>query len=490
MKKNFNSYAYSHSPAKGVIYITIAKLYFMFAGYAIYFVLARLLGPEKFGIYGIVIGVISLINMVLITGTFQAVSKFVSEDEKYAEAVKRKTFKIQIFLGGSIFVLFFSFSGVIARLFNDPTLAFYFRISSFTILSYAIYAVFIGYLNGLREFKKQAALDMTYSTFKLLLILGLVTLGFSLTGAITGFALATFVILGIAISKVGFNPTSENFSAKKIISFEFSIMLFALIINLLMHMDLFLLKSLSSPKIANLFAGYYNAALTIARIPYLLIISITFVLFPLVSRSTFVKDVVRTKNYINSAIRYSFILLALIATLISANSKAVLSLLYTDKYLPAAFPLSILVFGVLFFALFVISTTIISGSGYPKNSIKIGLFVLFLDVVLNYILIPKYHLIGAAIASTLAMLAGVILCALYLTFKFKAFMPRASFLKIALSGLIVYLLSSSFRISGILLLIELIFFAIVYFLLLVFIKELKQSDINRLKGLLPSFRTK
>lgn len=470
------------SPAKGLIYLTLSKFFFIISGYGIYFGLTRLLGPERFGIYSVVISLISVFNTVLITGTIQAVSKFVSEEPKFAEAVKNEALKIQFILGGSIFIIYFLSANLIALFFKDPCLTFYFRLSSPIIIFYSFYAAFVGYFNGLKHFKKQAFLDMTFSTIKLILILTFVYLGYSVTGAITGFISAAFIILLISALLGRFEPTNLSFQAKKIFHFEALIMIFTLIIALLMNVDLFLVKALSPLKVANSNAGYYTAALTIARVPYQAIISLTYVLFPLISRATFVSDKTKTTSYISNAFRYSYILLFGLVVLISSNSKQIISLLYTDRYLAGSQPLSILTFGLLFFSLFIISANIISASGRPQISLRFGIITLLTAIGLNYLLIPKLHLVGAALATTFTLLGGLLICLSYIKRRFGVIMPGRSFLKISICGIVIYLISFSFEASRLFLLLKLAALAILYFLLLSFIKELKKEDIQRFKN--------
>src|SRR3989344_7752001 len=156
---------------KAALYLTFSRFWAVFTGYLIYFGLTRLLGPEKFGIYGVVVGIVTVINLVLVTGTMQAVSKFSSENNSLAEAVKRSTLKIQAILGTSIFLIYFLLSKQISLLFNDPNLTLYIQISAFIILGNSFYSVFIGYINGTKQFKKQAIFDLIYNTSKPILIL-------------------------------------------------------------------------------------------------------------------------------------------------------------------------------------------------------------------------------------------------------------------------------------------------------------------------------
>ena len=90
---------------RGVIYITFAKLWFMLSGYALVFILPRLFkwsadgddveGMALMGAYGIVFTGISFINNGIISGTIQSVSKFTSEDESQASAIKRTALKLK-----------------------------------------------------------------------------------------------------------------------------------------------------------------------------------------------------------------------------------------------------------------------------------------------------------------------------------------------------------------------------------------------------------
>src|SRR5437870_10024039 len=100
---------------RGTIYITAAKVWFMVSGYGIHFILPRLISKEQFGIYQVIVGVVSVINAVIITGTYQAVSKRVSEDEANAGSVKATALKLQVLIGGGTSLLFFLAAPMVAK---------------------------------------------------------------------------------------------------------------------------------------------------------------------------------------------------------------------------------------------------------------------------------------------------------------------------------------------------------------------------------------
>src|SRR2546425_6785559 len=182
----------------GTIYITAAKIWFVVSGAAIHFVLPRFLTPEQFGMYEVVVYVVSIVNAVIITATYQSVSKRISEDEANAGSIKAKALKLQVLVGGSASFGFFLLAPVIAGYLNDLRLVPYLRLASLITLAYSFYAVFTGYFNGRRKFLAQASLDMSYSTLKLGFIVLLVWLGYGIAGGIGGVALAA--ARGFAIS--------------------------------------------------------------------------------------------------------------------------------------------------------------------------------------------------------------------------------------------------------------------------------------------------
>lgn len=468
------------SAVKGTLYLSLSKLYFILSGYGIYFALTRLLTPEEFGIYSIAISAVSVINAVLINGTMQAVSKFVSEDERYAVAVKNSALKIQFFLGAAIFIIYFLCADLIAFCLRDRSLSFYLRLSSFIIIFYSLYAVFDGYLNGLKHFKIQACLGIIFSTVKLSLIVLLVWLGFSVTGAILGFTASAALIMAVSWLVCGLKHTDLNFDLRKIINFELWIIAFTLITNLLLNIDLFMLKALSDPVVSNAYAGYYTASLTIARIPYQAIAAVPLVVFPFISRATFADDKVKIRTYIITTFKYSYIFLAGSAVLISSNARELIRFLYTDKYLSAATALSILAFGLLLFSLFTISISIITASARPKTSVKIAILTFLAAGLLNYLFIPRAQLEGAASATGIAFLLGLSVCLIYIKRRFSVILPAASFLKISGCAAALYAASFLIKAAKLLLVLKLGVFAILYILMLFLVKEIKTRDLSLL----------
>ena len=469
---------------RGTVYITASKLWFMVSGYGIHFILPRLMSTEQFGMYQVVVGVVSIINAVIITGTYQTVSKRISEDDQSAGSVKATALKLQILVGGGASLAFFLLAPVVASYLNDDRLVNYLRLASLITLSYSFYAVFTGYFNGRKQFLTQAMLDMTYSTLKLAFVVLLVWLGLGVAGGIGGFALAAATVLVLSAIAAGKANRGTEVRARDLLGFQSYLLLFTLAMNLLQKTDLILVKALSSPDatLASENAAYYGAAVNVANITYQVIISATFVIFPLVSQATFAKDREKTQAYVTNTLRYTLIIMAVVATLFSANARDVLSLVYPQNYQAGSAALSIVAYGMLLFGLFYIVTTIISASGHPGVSLLIGLLTLGASAALNVLLIPSYGLAGAAAATTASMLAGAIAGCAYVRVRFGALMPPRSVVRITGCAAVVYAISLQFTpLSKLMIVVQLAVLAFVYLVALIATREIGGDDLKMIR---------
>src|SRR6185369_4151006 len=325
-------------------------------------------------------------------------------------SVKAKALALQVYVGGAATLAFFLLAPVVARFLNDSRLTNYLRLASLITLSYAFFSVYTGYFNGQKRFLAQASLDAAYSTLKLTFIVAFVWMGFGVMGAVGGFALAASCVLALSALVGRGGARKGEVRPGELFKFQSYLLLFTFVLTLLQKVDVMLIKSLSSPdpKIASENVGFYGASIDVANLTYQIIISVTFVIFPLVSRSTFEADRSRTQLYISNTLRYSIMIMALTATLFSANASEVLRVIYREAYQAGAGALSIVAFGMLFFGLLYVLTTIISASGHPRVSLLVGVVTLGASVVLNAVLIPRFGLVGAASATTVSMLVGVL----------------------------------------------------------------------------------
>jgi O-antigen/teichoic acid export membrane protein len=226
--------------------------------------------------------------------------------------------------------------------------------------------------------------------------------------------------------------------------------LYLLILNALMFLDTWIIKALVEQQaaaagqaepaaVASQAAGLYGMAQAIARLPYQLILSVTFVIFPLVSQATFAADLERTRGYIDKAMRLSLIIVLALAVSIAARPEALLYLAKRE-YLAAAPSLSVLVVGYVFFSLFSIAGTILNGAGKTRATMTVGAATLVVQAGLIYgamrwaMATGRDPLVWAAAGTTAGMGVGFALSLAWLQRSFGASLRVSTMARVALAA--------------------------------------------------------
>lgn len=461
---------------RGVLYIAFAKFYFMFAGLVIQVRLPAILSRAAFGSYSLVANIASLVNNVLVTGTIQAVSRFAAQEPGKARRVQQAGLRMHVRLGLAIAVGFIAVAPLVAWLLHDMSKTAPLMLAGLIVGGYSFYAVFIGTANGLHQFQKQAGLDMTFATLRVAGLLGMAAAGFGVIGVIGGWVAAVGVILCAAIVWIGLPgqggaiARSDRLPVRPLIQFFAGVALYLVLFNALMFIDSILIKRLTTeyyaarldrlgdaltralpwaaaasgyradPSVlADVQNGYYAAVQNLARLPYQAIIAATFVVFPLVSRSTFTEDRETTRRYVEVTTRYSLIFAMAIAVVMAANPTDVLGLVYAADYAQLGGPaLGALALGNVAFSIFAIAGTILNGAGKTAPAIITAAVTLGLAAVGNIIAIPIAANHGnvlhvAAVVTSSAMVVGAILSGWVLRRRFGAFLPIASAVRIAIA---------------------------------------------------------
>ena len=185
--------------------------------------------------------------------------------------------------------------------------------------------------------------------------------------------------------------------------------------------------------------GYYAAVQNLARLPYQAIIAATFVVFPLVSRSTFTEDQGTTRRYVQITTRYSLIFAMALAVVMAADPGDVLGLVYAPDYAQLGGPaLTALALGNVAFSIFAIAGTILNGAGKTLPAVITAALTLALAAVGNYIAIPIAAergdvLMVAAVVTSAAMLVGALASGWVLRRELGAFLPVMSAIRVAIA---------------------------------------------------------
>ncbi|MFH1722902.1 MAG: flippase [Candidatus Altiarchaeota archaeon] len=468
-----------HLMAQGTLHLIFAHLLFFGSGYLIHFGLGRLFGPSDYGRFGIILALLSLIEIFVNTGLPQTISKFIAEKGDSVGVIINAGLKLQIVFSFILFSIYFLSAPLIAQLLGDQNLVNYIRLSAVDIPLFAVFVFFTkGVLSGLRNFRQQTRLLAIYSSIKVVAVFILVLLGYGLYGAITGYILASG--LGLLFSKPQYKTglIQKRYGYYKIIKFSVPIIVLSIALTALMSLDLFFVQAIMGDITQT---GYYTAASIIAKLPYYIFLALAVTLLPSISYSISRKDTGQTRNYIKHSMRYMLMLTMPLAFLISGTSDNLLTLVYSAEYISGGSSLSILIFGLTILSFFLILSTVITASGKPLVAMMFSLMLIPINVFLNMVLIPVYDLEGAAGATTITAFIGLIIVSIYVYSKYHVLVAPRSFINIMVASVFIYGGTLFFSFSGPLLVIWYLLMFFAYGLILIGLREITDEDIILIK---------
>jgi stage V sporulation protein B len=439
----------------GALFILAAKVWFILAGGAIQLGLPSLLGSAAaFGVFHLVVTTTtSALNNVVVGTTIQTVSKFTTLFAGRARAVRGVALGVQLRIGLVLTALFLLAAPLLVRLSGDTfaNLGAPLTLAAPIVLFYALYSTFVGSANGQRRFDQQAALDMIFAALRASLILGAAWVGLGVLGSVGGFVVAAALILALAARWSGRTtppdapavPSDAPIARAPMLRYWLSLAAYVAWLNVLMNLDVWVLKvattrALGAGAVADRWVGYYGGAQNFARLSYQIMIALTFVLFPLVSEATFAQDREAARRYIGRTIRYALLIAVAIASVLLANPSAVLAVPYATEYRVASTALVVLGVGNVALALLTLGGTVLNAAGDTRTSLVLMGATVAMDLLLN-VLVASFVppgpqlLTGCAVATTVAMVLGLIGFGRAVTRRFGLFVELETVVRASLA---------------------------------------------------------
>ncbi len=471
--------------SKGILYSLISRMFFVLGSYAIHIYLARLLGPSKYGIFGICLAIITICYVFLGSGVRQVVSRSVAKYPAAAKYFLHKGIIIQLIVSGILGLLIALSSRYIAQIFNDKSLEGPLNVSAIIIIVQSLYFVNMGVLNGLKKFGAENALLSTYSIIKPLAAVILVYFGLGIIGGLSGFLVASLVALLFGTILTQNIPSEEHRIVKisDILKSALPIMLIFGGKTVLMNVDLLAVKLFI---VNGQHAGYYTSAAAISRLTYWFFVAFGAVILPFVSSSFHANNIEQTRKYIIESLRYSLLAILPIILILTIYANKIVVFIYGSEYSPAAVVLRILVWGILCVGLIYLFSNIMIGIEKESVMIKFALLGIVLAVVLNAILVPRLGTIGGAVSTTFSSGTIAVLIYIYISRKLGISANKPSILRVAIVLCITLIVGLGIHGVDLNFVLKSILMYIGYISLLYILKEINSKDIQVVKKLVLS----
>jgi stage V sporulation protein B len=388
---------------RGGLAIAGAKIYFMVIGLAQQIALKHILGLNAYGALGRVQGLASVVYNPIIATDVQGVSRAVSgasEDER--DATQRRVLGIHSGLILPFALGFFLLAPALADAIRAPHLTNGLRIIAAVLLFYGLYTPLVGAINGRRRFGVQASLDVVAATLRTIGLLGgawyFAKSGIGMEGALGGFAISAGLMAVVALPLAGLGKRGPGAPAWTK-HFAFIAPLFGgqFALNLLFQSDLQLLGRFAAETAvaaggaateADTLAGAYRNAQLFCFLPYQLLLSVTFVLFPLLASARRDGDAEAVAGYVRTGVRLALILAGAMVSVTAGLSEELLRLVFgADSAALGGPAMPIMALGLGAFGIFGILTTVLTSLQRERISALLTTAALAIVVVACFVLV-------------------------------------------------------------------------------------------------------
>lgn len=451
-------------------------------------VIAKNLGASSYGIWSQIIITSTLISPLLILKLNEAsVRYFGSESNKEKPKIFFSMLSLIWTILIFVYILTKPFSNQISLLiFGKAETIIYFNVLILFIITRATFMIVHVYYRSINKIKKHSAIEILRNILEVSIISVLIIyFNFQLSKAvIVLICIEAFIAFGMlfnVINEIGF---SLRFNLKEIIRY------LKYCIPLLPSRILSWLINFSDRYIIVYFmglgaVGIYSAAYRLGQIVKLLLEPISFTLLPLISILWEQKNFSEVRKYTEHSLKYYLFFATPAVFIISQLGPVILTKLATEEFLTNRWLIFFITAGIFFFGAHRIYVFIIFLGEKTWLFPIVSFFGAGLNIGLNFILIPKIGLMGAAIATFVSYLFKFIAIVVLAKKLFPIGIDLKSLTKCLFSSASMFLIIRALDPQNLLEIIGVVFLGIfVYISLMILIKGFEKKEWNLIKSLI------
>jgi len=400
-----------------------------FAHLLLRMVLGKELGPSGLGLYTLVFTIYMFGMQYAAFGISSALIKYVAEYDDDPSQIKCFVSSgiVGSFVTGSfISVLMYLLAGFISiQFFHNPEMVDLLKITALCFPFIAMQKAVIGTLNGLRKMKWYAVVNIAqHGSVMAVSIVLVMLLGMGVKGAVIGLAAPTIVVGLLSLVLIreyfAFEQAILRTVLNKVLWFGFYIVIADSIAMLNVQVDSLMVGHfLNETEV-----GYYAVAVLFIEGLRLIPDSIQKVITPSIANFYGKKDYLNINKLIKNTVLRVFVITSFASLSILLLGQFLIELLFRDDFLPAYEPLLILVVGSVIYGPISSINGTLPGIGKVNVMFKISLICAVMNIILNILLIPKYGITGAAIATS----TSLIFTALVRVYFIKLYIPKLPYI--------------------------------------------------------------
>ncbi|WP_251344441.1 flippase [Haloplanus halophilus] len=431
---------------RGIFSVLSGKITILFISLVTTPLIVRLLGPADYGNYSFILSVLSILSILMITSVRTSLRKYLSENIENLEWVTA-VFGFFVHLGTILSVIF---GGLIVAVVIslrtigaiESPISEYLLILVLVLFGNQIHGISWSslmsynlehYAEGLNIGKKV----IFYSVGIVLLLFGFGVFGLLLAHILAGILTGLFGLLilrnKLDLKQAVFSLSGySEISIDRMLRYNLTSTVLILLTASLYHTDIILIRGISGSSET----GLYKAALQIAQFLWFAPTAIHAVFVHSTSELWADSQVQRITEIASLATRYTLLLSVLLAIGLATLADSLMPIYFGPEFSRSIVPLLVLLPGTVGFAVAKPIYAIGQGNGKLRVLIIATGIASAVNFGLNLILIPRYGILGAAVATSIGYLSMVFLH--IMSAQIIGFNPIRDlrFLRIALTSII------------------------------------------------------
>lgn len=439
--------------AKKVVFSTVFVFIMLFLtgvfNYIFRIVLAKNLELVEYGLFFSVLSFFTLIGTLLDMGLQFSAVKFISEARAKKKNVNEKriilsVFLFQITLSVVVSLVIFSLEGYLSSHFFKADASGLIKLMLVWFVSLPFFFFFNYVFLGNQKPVAYSSVDTTRAAT--ITILSILFLHFGLGILSPAFAYVVSVLFLLVIYSPLFLRIYPDFFRKssllgkkyflKILKYGVMIAIGISSYVIILQTDTLMITYFRTLKEV----GLYQAAVPIALIIIFFAQATATVLYPLSSELWVKKKKHLLSMGINMIYKYFFIFIFPMAAILFSFPKLVLTLLFGPEFVGAATVLKVFAFGAILLSFYLMNQAVLQGIGKPKVIAKIIIFAALFNVIINFILIPIYGMMGAVTATILSYLVAFVLASFQMRKVFGIKVPLSIWGRTIIAGVLFIVL--------------------------------------------------
>ncbi len=448
----------------GTLRVFLAEVLILPTGLATVVFLTRRLGPDGYGLFTLSAAMVTWVETGISALFSRASIKLISESPDW-RPIGTTVLRLHLALSCVAGAILFFLAAPISNLMKEPLLHDGLRLFAIDIPLFCLAKASRNILTGVGKYRQRAFVSMGRWLSRLVLIVLLVEMGFSVPGAILGSIGAS--LLELLFSSLYIRPSFSNpapFPVKTLMTYALPLSLFALSTLFLHKMDLVMLKILGGTTAQ---VGIYAAAVNLAVVPGIFSLSFSPLLLSTLSNLLASGEEASARELARNSLRGILWLLPFAAMTAGAADEIVVAI-FGRAYLAGGHLLVLLIFSALAWLMISVGTAILTACGKPHWPVLLIAPALPVAFVGHLLLIPRLGPLGASMVTTFISVTGA-LATLWAVFSLWRILPSATtiFRSLLICGL-AFLIAQWWPATHLILLIKIptIMFSIVVFFLI------------------------